>query len=61
MIWRSRWKVGVGLLGGAHVGLGHDFAERCATTIVVNVGLGGGLREAFVEILGGVFFEVQAG
>ena len=56
----ERGEVGVGLFGRAHVGLGDDFGERGAAAVVVDVGLGGGLREAFVEIFGGVFFDVEA-
>ncbi len=57
----ERGEVGVGLFGSAHVRLGDDFAERSAAAVVVNVSLGGGLRETFVKIFRGVFFEVKAG
>ena len=56
----ERGEVGVGFLRRAHVRLGDDFAERSAATVVVNVSLGGGLRETFVEIFGSVFFEMEA-
>ncbi len=54
----ERGEVGVGLLGCAHVRLGDDFAERGAAAVVVDVCLLGGLREAFVKIFCGVFFQV---
>ena len=60
MIWRSVGEVGVGLFGSAHVRLGNDFAERRAAAVVVNVGLGGGFGEAFMQIFGGVFFKMEA-
>src|SRR5207245_4403650 len=53
-------EVGVGLVGRAHVRVGNDFAERSAAAVVVNVGLGGGLREALVKIFRGVFLEMEA-
>ncbi len=53
-------EIGVGLFWRAHVRLGDDFAEWGAAAVVVDVGLGGGLRKTFVEIFGGVFLEVEA-
>ena len=55
----ERGEVGIGLLGRAHVRFGDDFAEGRATAIVVDVRLGGGLRETFVEIFRCVFFQVK--
>ena len=49
-----------GFIGGAEVGLGDDFDERGAAAVEVDVGAGGGVGEAVVEALAGVFFEVQA-
>jgi hypothetical protein len=57
----KRGEIGVGLFGRANVGLGDDFDERRAAAVVINVSLGGGLREAFVKIFRGVFFEVKTG
>ena len=47
-------------LGRAHVRLGNDLDQRRAAPVVVNVALRGGVREAFVHVLRGVFFHVQA-
>ena len=55
----QRREIGVSLFGRAHVGLGDDFGERRAAPVVVDVGLGGGLRETFVKIFGGVFLDVE--
>ena len=55
----QRGEIGVGLFGRAHVRFGDDFAERRAAAVVVDVSFLGGLREAFVKILGGVFFQVK--
>jgi len=38
--------VGHGLGAGAHVGLGHDFQQRCASAVQVNAGLA---DEVFVQ------------
>ena len=55
----KRGEVGVGLLGGADVRLGNYFGERRAAAVVVDIGLGGGLREAFVKVFRGVLFEME--
>ncbi len=54
-------EIGVGLFGGADVRLGNDFAERRATAVVIDIGLFGGVREAFVKIFRGIFFQVKTG
>ena len=48
-------------VGGAEVGLGDDLDERRAAAVEVDVGAGGGVGEAVVEALAGVFFHVEAG
>ena len=50
-----------GFIRGAEVGFGDDFNERGAAAVEVNVGAGGGIGEAVVEALAGVFFEMEAG
>src|SRR6202043_4137141 len=57
----QRSQIRVSLFGSAHVRFGGDFAERRAAAVVIDVSLGGRLRKTFVEILGGVVFDVQAG
>ena len=47
-------------VSGAQVGLGDDFYQRCAAAVEIDVGACGGVGEAIVETLAGVFFHVQA-
>src|SRR4029079_9579787 len=46
---------------GAQVRLGHDLDERNAGAVEVDVGPARRVNKAFVQRLGGVFLEVDAG
>ena len=49
-------EIGHGFFRRAHVGLGDDFDERRAGAVEVDAGL---LRQAFMQRLAGVFFQVR--
>ena len=53
----QRARIRDGLGGGAHVGFGDDFQERCAGAIEVDAGHA---FKVFVQRFAGVFFKVRA-
>src|SRR5580704_11997946 len=55
----KRREISVGLFGSTHVRLGNNFAKGRAAAVVVDVGLSGGFREAFMQIFCSVFFEME--
>ena len=50
-----------GLVGRADVGLGDNLDQRCPAAVQVEIGARGGVGEAVVQALAGVFFHVQPG